>query len=378
MFKKTISFILVLVISMSLIGCGSPKNQSNVKPKYKIGIMTQTVSQGEEEYRASERIKKEYGDMIVIQTYPDKFMAEQETTIANALSLAADPDVKAIVFVQAVAGTAAAIEKIKDKRPDILTIAGCPGEDPSVIGKVADIVSFQDVAGMGPGLVKQAHDMGAKTFVHYSFPRHMSNQLNAARRDNIKKACESLGIIFVDVTAPDPMTDAGVAGTQQFILEDVPRKIMEYGKDTAFFGTNTAMQEPLIKCCLEYGAIFPAQPDPSPFVGYPSALGLQIPEDKKGDVNYIIEQIKNEIEKRGMSGRFSTWTVPLNMMFIDGGVKYAMEYLEGRTSGKVDKAKLQEIYEEYAGAKLSFDNYVDNSGKVFDNFFLITGSYITF
>ena len=56
-------------------------------------------------------MKNKYGDMIVLQTYPDNFTKEQETTIANTLSLAADPDVKAIIFVQAVPGASAALYK---------------------------------------------------------------------------------------------------------------------------------------------------------------------------------------------------------------------------------------------------------------------------
>ena len=40
--------------------------------------------------------------MIKHVTYPDNFMQEQETTIAQIVQLAADKDVKAIVICQAV------------------------------------------------------------------------------------------------------------------------------------------------------------------------------------------------------------------------------------------------------------------------------------
>jgi len=114
MLKKAVSLFLVLTLILSLAAC-TPKEQTpqtssgsteteeqkpaeeqkptEQKPSYKIGIITGTVSQGEEEYRAAEKMKAKYGDMIITQTYPDKFMTEQETTIANSLSLAADPDV---------------------------------------------------------------------------------------------------------------------------------------------------------------------------------------------------------------------------------------------------------------------------------------------
>ena len=185
------------------------------KTDFKIGVITGTVSQGEEEYRAAEKVKEKYGDMIVLQTYPDNFTKEQETTIANTLSLASDPDVKAIVFVQAVPGASAAIDKVRETRPDMLFIAGVPGEDPAMISSKADVVLQIDDVGIGTKMVEQAKKMGAKAFVHYSFPRHMSYEMLAKRRDNMKTACEKEGIKFIDATAPDPTGDAGVPGAQQ-------------------------------------------------------------------------------------------------------------------------------------------------------------------
>ncbi len=66
---------------------------------YKIGIITGTVSQGEEEYQMATQLKEKYGDMIVTATYPDNFSTETEQTINVATSMAADPDVKVIVWV---------------------------------------------------------------------------------------------------------------------------------------------------------------------------------------------------------------------------------------------------------------------------------------
>ena len=54
-----------------------------------------------------------------------------------------------------------------------------------------------------------------------------------------------------------------------------------------------------------------------------------------------------------------------------------MAYVEGKTNGKADKVKLQEIFEKYAGGKLQLNNYVDNAGKKFENFFLIIGNFVT-
>lgn len=384
--KRSLAIVLAVVMLLSLAACGpKPAEQpaaSEPAPaaeSFKIGIMTGTVSQNEEEYRAAENVKAKYGDMILLQTYPDNFMKEQETTIANVMSMASDPDVKAIVICQAIPGTSAAIDKAREIRPDMLFIAGVPGEDPDMIASKADVVLQSDELGMGTAIIEQAKKMGAKTFVHYSFPRHMSYQLLAMRRDIFKETCAKLDIKFVDATAPDPTGDAGVPGAQQFILEDVPRKVAELGKETAFFSTNCAMQEPLIKSVLEQGALYPQQCCPSPYHGYPGALGIEIPEDKAGDIGYLVEQIKAKLAEKGGTGRFSTWPVPVNMMFVEAGAEYAKAYLEGKFTDKVDPAQLEKIFSDYAKAPMTITTYKnETTGAETKNFFMVLSDYITF
>lgn len=393
--KKFLALMLAFVMVLSLAACSSPAPAAEpaaepasaeaAKPetaKFKIAVYTGTVSQGEEEFRAGEKMANKYPDMIVTQTYPDNFTKEQETVIANALALVSDPEVKALVMVQSVPGACAAFEKVREARPDVLIIGGVPGEDPDMIAKKADIVMQGDELAMGYTVPAQAQKLGAKTFVHYSFPRHMSYPLLAQRRDIFKAECEKLGMKFVDATAPDPTGDAGVPGAQQFILEDVPRKVKEYGKETNFFSTNCAMQEPLIKSVLEEGAIYAQQCCPSPYHAYPGALGISV-EGHEGDVDYLIEQIKAKIAEKGGTGRFSTWPVPINMMFIEAGVEYAKAWCEGTITSKNDGEALKKLCSDAAGgAEMQFTTYTgkDKDGKdvSFDNFYMILSDFIVF
>lgn len=372
------ALLLVFTMLMSLAACANTGGKSG---NWKIGIMTGTVSQNEEEYRAAERVQEKFGkDRVLIQTYPDQFMKEQETVIANIISMAADPDVKAIVIVQGIPGTSAAIDKVRETRDDILFIVGTSGEDPQMIAGKADVVFQIDDLGMGTAAIEQAKAQGAKTFIHYSFPRHMSYALLAARRDLFRENCERLGLRFVEATAPDPTSDAGVSGTQQFILEDVPRKVAEYGKDTAFFATNCAMQEPLIRSILDQGAILPTQCCPSPYHGYPGALGIQIPEDKKGNIDFINEEISKKVAAGGGTGRLSTWPVPMNMMFVEAGAEYAKAFIEGKTKGRLDVKMVEKLFVDYAkGTKMMVVPYTDDStDKTYDNYLMILSDFITY
>ncbi|MDC7241710.1 MAG: DUF3798 domain-containing protein [Spirochaetales bacterium] len=375
--KKALAAVLLTAVLVS----GVFANGAQDSDDWKIGIFTGTVAQNEEEYRAAENVQAKYGaDRVIVQTYPDKFMDEQETVIANLAGLAADPAVKALVICQGIPGTSAGIDKIKEMRDDLLIIVGTPGEDPQMIASRADIVLQSDDLGMGRAVVEQGIAQGAKTFVHYSFPRHMSYAMLAARRDLFKENAERLGIQFVDATAPDPTSDAGVSGTQQFILEDVPRMVARYGKDTTFFGTNCAMQPALIKAIVEEGAIFSQPCCPSPAHGFPSALEVSIPEDKSGDFPYIIEQITQKTAEAGMTGRLSTWPVPVAMMFIEAGAEYAINWIENGFD-KVDDAELDKAFASYldgfGGGSVTVTNLVDGGAEL-PHYKMVLSSYLTF
>lgn len=392
MYKKLITLLLVMVMSFSLIACrdnaetdAGTNEQADtgtdapveMDGDYKIGIITGTVSQGEEEFQAAQKMKALYGDRIVTATYPDNFQTETETTISQVVGLASDENVKAIVFVQAVPGAAAAIDRVRETRPDMLFITGVVAEDPGVMAEKSDINFLADELTQGVTLPTLAKQMGAETYVHYSFARHLSYATIAARRDLMQKTCEELGINFVEVMAPDPTGDSGVSGAQQFILEDVPRQIEQYGENTAFFNTNCSMQEPLIRRVVEGKAIYPQQCCPSPYHAFPAALSIDA-TGHEGDIQYMLDSIKDKLDEQDMSDRISTWTTPVNMAMVEGGVRYAIEFLEGRTNGRLDTEVLNEVMQEVAGAGTTLTPYEDEANGRLDNFFMIMGEYYDF
>lgn len=363
---------LVLVISLMLL-MGFATTEA-VQADWKIGILTGTVTQNEEEYRMAEQMLAEFGpDRIMIATYPDRFMQEQETTISNMLEMAIDPRTKAIIMVQAVPGTVAAVDRVREIRPDILIILGAPQEDPDIIALKGDIVLNTDDLGRGYQIAEHAYQMGAEVLVHYSFPRHMSIEMLAERRRLMKERAEELGMLFVDEDAPDPTSDAGVAGTQMFISEDVPRKIAQYGPQTAVFGTNCAMMEPLIARSIDAGGIFPVQCCPSPYHALPAALGIEVPDDKKGDVPWIIDAITEAVAAQGATGRVSSWPIPVNMMYIQAGTYYAIEWIEGKITERNDKEALMRIMSEIAGGEVNLTEYPNT-----DNYYLYLSDHIVF
>ncbi len=377
--KKKLVLILAVVMAFLAVSCRGSEETSKETEDYKIGIITGTVSQGEEEYQAAQNMVKEYGsDKIVTATYPDNFSTETEATIAQVVGLASDPEVKAIVFVQAVPGAAAAIDKVRETRPEMLFISGVIAEDPATVASKSDICMLVDEISMGTTLVEQAVKQGAKTFVHISFARHLAYATIAARRELFIETCEKLGVEYVEATAPDPTGDAGVSGAQQWIIENVPEYVKQYGADTAFFSTNCAMMEPLIRTVAEEKAIFPQQCCPSPYHGYPAAMGIDV-AGHEGDVEYMLNATKEKIADFGNTGRMSTWNVPVNMLMVEAGTKYAIEFCEGRTDGRVDEDLLFELFNEVAGSDdVVVTNYVDEASGTLDNFYLLLCPFYDF
>ena len=324
-------------------------------------------------------VKKYGADKIVHQLWPDNFMTEQEQMVSIIAKLGADPDVRALVINQAVPGSNAAVDKLLETRDDIFISYCSPQENPPDVAERANLILIPDELTMGDAIPVQAQKLGAKTLVHYSFPRHMSITMLAARRELMKAKCDEIGLDFYDATAPDPTSEVGVPGAQMFILEDVPQLVERFGKDTAFFSTNCSMQVPLIKATVEQGAIYPQPCCPSPYHGFPTALGIEsISSDfsVEGMANVVSETAKI-LKEKGVLGRFSTWPVPVAMMSTVASVEYAIEWINGNVGDELDLNVLEQKMAEYAKLPVTTSAYHEE-GMEIPAFRLIMMDFLTY
>ncbi|HAJ94315.1 MAG TPA: hypothetical protein DCM41_05405 [Synergistaceae bacterium] len=355
--KHAVCFTVALVLA--LVFCGS----AFAAAPFHIGVATLTVSQAEDTYRGAERLIQEYGDaasggMIRHVTMPDNFMSEMETTISQIVGLSDDPKVKVIVVDDAIPGTTEAFRRVKEKRPDVLCFAGEPQEDPAVITSTADFAIGVDNIMRGYLIINTAKKLGAKTFVHISFPRHMSYELLSRRRAIMEQACKDLGMKFAFESAPDPTSDVGVAGAQQFILEKTPAWVNKYGKNTAFFCTNDAHTEPLLKQLAKYGGFFIEADLPSPLMGYPGAFGIDLAAEA-GNWPVILEKVEKAVSDAGAAGRMGTWAFSYGYTNSAALAEFGKRIVEG--TAKLDsKDDLMACYAEYTpGAKWNGGYYTD-------------------
>ena len=343
---------------------------------YHIGVVSGTVSQSEDSLRGAEEIVKMYGSvdkggMVTHVTYPDNFMQEMETTISQMVGLADDPKMKVIIVGEAVPGTVEAFRRIRETRPDILLIANAPHEDPEIISEASDLVTNPDNVARGYLIVKAAKEMGADKFMHISFPRHLSYELLSRRRNIMAEAAKDLGMEFIEMSAPDPVSDVGVAGAQQYILEQVPSWLEKYGKNVAFFATNDAHTEPLLKRVAENGGYFVEADLPSPTRGYPGALGIKFSEDEKGNWPKILKKVEDTVVAKGAAGRMGTWAYSYNFISVVALADHARNVIENDVDVTDFDAIMESLKKFTPGAGWNGSNYTDVNGIEKENFYLL-------
>jgi len=316
---------------------------TEVTQNYHIGVVTTSVSQSEDNARGAEAVVKQYGasnegGKITVVTIPDNFMQEQETTISQMVSLADDPEMKAIVVAEGIPGTYPAFKAIREKRPDILLIT---------------------------------------KFMHISFPRHLSYETISRRRAIMEQTAKDLGMEYIEMSAPDPLSDVGVPGAQQFILEQVPNWIAKYGKDIAFFATNDAQTEPLLKQIAANGGYFIEADLPSPTMGYPGALGIEFTDDEKGNWPKILEKVEKAVVEAGGSGRMGTWAYSYNFSGLQGLTDLAVKSIESGDKDFTLEKVLASLDTATPGSKWNGSLMKDNNGvEIKNSFFVYQDTYV--
>lgn len=350
MFKKIATLIAVIAFAVSMTAC----KKSGSKADFKIGIVTPSLSASEEEFRAADALNKKYPGMVRHIILPDNFSKEQETGITQIASLGDDKDIKAIVISAGNSGILPAIQKVKEKRPDMIFVTTPIWDDPDMMSKYVDLALDTDWVRRGEFIPEKAKKMGAKIFIHYSFPTHIAKEVISKRKDKMKETCARIGLKFVEVLTPDPQAGSNRQAMLQFLNEDIPRQIQKYGKDTAVFGTNCPMQDVIIAKALELKFIMAEQCCPTPLQGFPAAMGLEIKPEESMDFAKINKMISEKAKAAGVTGRLSTWPISVSIFLPTFGFEAAKAAIEK----KIDLKNIEQVKalaKDVAGVNVTFN-----------------------
>lgn len=374
--KRVLSMFLALAMTAGLLaGCGEAKTPEKEKVEtegkkegeaYKIGIVTPTLTISEDEFRGAQEMVAKYPDLVVHKTLPEDYQ-NKEGCISVVTSLADDPEVKYILFNMGMEGIVPAFQKIRETRPDIVSIV-TSNDDPELMNEYIDISLGTDWVRRGVTIPTKAKEMGAKTFIHYSFPTHMASESKVQRRDAMKATCEELGMEFVEVTTPDPQTGNGRAAMLQFLREDIPRQIEKYGPDTNIFGTNCPMYDVILDEAFKLKFIVAEQCCPTPTQAYPTVLNLEITPEDLGDYTKINDMITEKAKDAGMTGKLSGWAMPSQVYTPQFQVELA-KYMHDNNL-KPEDVRSVEFLNKFSKEHMAVAADFATAGEGLDNYFL--------
>ncbi len=84
----------------------------------------------------------------------------------------------------------------------------------------------------------------------------------------------------------------------------------------------------------------------------------------------------------GQEERMSTWGVPANMLMLEAGVEYAIEYSEGvfteRHNPEALERAIKKVSAEYQAGEIVLSNYVTEDDTELDNFYLLLAPFVDF
>ena len=241
-------------------------------------------------------------------------------------------------------------------------------DDPELMNEYIDISLGTDWVRRGVTIPTKAKEMGAKTFIHYSFPTHMASESKVQRRDAMKATCEELGMEFVEVTTPDPQTGNGRAAMLQFLREDIPRQIEKYGPDTNIFGTNCPMYDVILDEAFKLKFIVAEQCCPTPTQAYPTVLNLEITPEDLGDYTKINDMITEKAKDAGMTGKLSGWAMPSQVYTPQFQVEL-VKYMHDNNL-KPEDVRSVEFLNKFSKEHMAVAADFATAGEGLDNYFL--------
>ena len=234
-----------------------------------------------------------------------------------------------------------------------------------MMSEYIDINLDTDWARRGQTIVEKSAEMGAKTFIHYSFPTHLAKESISKRKEMMKETCDKLGLEFVEVVTPDPQAGDGVAAMQQFLREDIPRQIEEYGLDRNIFGSNCPMYDVIIDEALKLKFIVAEQCCPTPTQAFPTVMNLEISEEDAGNFEKINEMITQKAAEAGMTGRLSGWPIPATIFLPEFAVELSKKMIDNSLTPEdvLSTEYLNGFATEIFGVGADFQDYFKDSTK---------------
>jgi len=139
----------------------------------------------------------------------------------------------------------------------------------------------------------------------------------------------------------------------------------------------------LLKAVVDCHAIYPQPCCPSPYLGFPEALGIDI-SSGRNNFKYIFNEIRRVAREKKMSGRLSTWPVSASIMFSNAAAEYAIKWINNEVSRDgIENQVLLDCMNAYVTevtgeASIVYMTSFSEKAVVYENFKLVLMSYLDF
>lgn len=300
--------------------------ENAVAPEKKIALIIGSETQDGDANAMAQALKQQYGENLLVRSYSEDYVNDSLSITTIATELANDETVKAIVFGNGVESTAHAAQRVRELRSDMCIIVCNPVEEINDLVQNTNLILRLDYRSIADSMVRNAAEMGAKTFVFYTFQRHADYSFVKEMRKTAGEVCGELKIEYEETFSVDPYLK-GSSGeiAKTFMSEDYYRKTKEFGDDIAVYSTDPFIEQELIRLSAEKKYIVAGTATLSP-LSFAGAFGVDV-KGHETDGRYVLAAVTNKLSKTESKDRMASWGFSAPMVTLRAGFDYAYQYL---------------------------------------------------
>lgn len=280
---------------------------------------------------------------------------------ARAIAAAKDPKVRALLLCPAPDGAVDLFTAVRAARKDILLLAVQTEESPLLVQSVADLVMDPDFSSRAVTLAANAKTMGAKGIAFLK--RSKPGEQEARLFDALQKAAAAEGLPYFSQALPSAKSKDAA---KKEVAAAVSLMAAQAGGQLAFFCAEDSLQGALISECLHRGQIYLEGFRPSPFIGFPEALGMPLPTAGSPASQFpaFLRKVEEEVLRKKGAGKASTWAYGFSYTAITGLGTLALGYARGTGPGFDMKSVKAAMEKASPGVPWAIERYVDSVSGV--------------
>lgn len=331
--KKIITMILSIAM-LSLPMSAYSKAEGGDEKRVKVGIVTGTSSSDKSSYEAAKKMEDLYKLKNKEKNSNDEikhFVLPSNSNGAKKVvdKIVADEDMNAVVFSGNDKNMLGYIKDIKSKRDDMLLMGADLNMTAEEMSKNLDLSYIPADSSSGKDTVMLAKEMGAEAFVVYYSEKDLKDNKNLSKKiEDMKKECANQDIEFTEVKVTDINSKEDEYKVKKYISEDIEKQIYKYGKNINVYGTNSTMDDVIVKRAIKSKLIIAETSDGCIENDLSELYRTIIKSAERGNFRGNVSLLAGKNSKYNMDRRVGGLLMPNDTFAIYSAVDTAIAALE--------------------------------------------------